>query len=46
MGKTERNIVMASYNNDFSIENLEMIKRYQENDDSVFLLGMSLDTVN
>ncbi len=28
------------------IENLEMIKRYQENDDSVFLLGMSLDTVN
>ena len=44
--KTERNIVMASYNNDFSIENLEMIKRYQENDDSVFLLGMSLDTVN
>lgn len=36
VGKTERNIVMASYNNDFSIENLEMIKRYQENDDSVF----------
>ena len=34
VGKTERNIVMASYNNDFSIENLEMIKRYQENDDS------------
>lgn len=28
------------------IENLEMIKRYQGNDDSVFLLGMSLDTVN
>ena len=46
VGKTERNSVMASYNNDFSIENLEMIKRYQENDDSVFLLGMSLDTVN
>ena len=36
VGKTERNIVMASYNNDFSIESLETIKRYQENDDSVF----------
>ena len=46
IGTAEKNIVMASYNNDFSIENLEMIKRYQENDDSVFLLGMSLDTVN
>lgn len=46
VGKTERNIVMASYNNDFSIESLETIKRYQENDDSVFLHGMSLDTVN
>ena len=46
VGKTERNIVMASYSNDFSIENLETIKRYQANDDSVFLLGTSLDTVN
>ena len=36
VGKTERNIVMASYSNDFSIENLETIKRYQANDDSVF----------
>ena len=36
VGKTQRNIVMASYNNDFSIENLETIKRYQDKDDSVF----------
>lgn len=36
IGKTEKNIVMATYNNDFSIEDLETIKRYREQDDSVF----------
>ena len=29
IGKETRNIVMANYSNDFSIENLEVIRRYQ-----------------
>lgn len=37
VGKAERNIVMASYNNDFSIGGLENIERYQQQDDNVFL---------
>ena len=36
VGKIEKNIVMASYNNDFSIENLETVKRYRTQEDSVF----------
>ena len=35
IGNTEKNIVMASYNNDFSVSGLENKKRYQE-DDNVF----------
>lgn len=35
LGKTGKNIVMASYNNDFSVMELENKKRYQQ-DDSVF----------
>ena len=35
-GTTEKNIVMASYNNDFSIEKLETVKRYRKQMDSVF----------
>ena len=46
VGKIEKNIVMASYNNDFSIENLETVKRYRTQEDSVFLLRVSLDTGN
>ena len=34
--KIEKTIVMASYNNDFSIENLETVKRYRTQEDSVF----------
>lgn len=36
IGKETRNIVMANYSNDFSIENLEVIRRYQSNEDNVF----------
>ena len=36
VGKIEKNIVMASYNNDFSIENLETVKRSRTQEDSVF----------
>ena len=35
IGTAEKNIVMASYNNDFSVSGLENKKRYQE-DDNVF----------
>ena len=35
VGREKRNIVMASYNNDFSVSALENIKRYQ-GDDNVF----------
>ena len=35
IGNAEKNIVMASYNNDFSVSGLENKKRYQE-DDNVF----------
>ncbi len=34
--KVEKNIVMACYNNSFSLEGLETIKRYSENGDNVF----------
>lgn len=36
VGTTEKNIVMANYNNDFSIKNLETVKRYRAQMDSVF----------
>ena len=36
VGTTEKNIVMASYNNDFSIKKLETVKRYRKQMDSVF----------
>ena len=36
IGREQRNIVMASYNNDFSIAELENIKRYQKQQDKVF----------
>ena len=38
IGKETRNIVMANYSNDFSIENLEVIRRYQSNEDNVFFV--------
>lgn len=34
--EAEKNIVMACYNNSFSVKGLEIIKRYSENEDSVF----------
>lgn len=36
VGKEERNIVMASYNNVFSIAGLENIKLYQQQEDNIF----------
>lgn len=39
VGTTEKNIVMANYNNDFSIKNLETVKRYRAQMDSVFCLA-------
>ena len=36
IGKTEKNIVMASYNNEFSVKELDNIKRYSEASDNVF----------
>lgn len=36
VGREKRNIVMASYNNDFSVAGLGNIKRYQEPQDNVF----------
>lgn len=45
IGKETRNIVMANYSNDFSIENLEVIRRYQSNEDNVFLHTVSSLTI-
>lgn len=36
VGKEKMNIVMANYSNDFSIESLEVVRRYQQNEDDVF----------
>ncbi len=36
VAKVEKNVVMACYNNSFSLEGLESIKRYSENEDNVF----------
>ena len=41
IGTEEKNIVMASYNNDFSVSALENIKRYQ-GDDNVFFTSCEL----
>lgn len=38
IGNTEKNIVMASYNNDFSVSGWENKKRYQEDDNVFFCL--------
>ena len=38
IGTAEKNIVMASYNNDFSVSGLENKKRYQEDDNVFFCL--------
>ena len=43
IGKTDKNIVMASYNNEFSVKELDNIKRYSEASDNVFLYGMNLN---
>ena len=43
IGTEEKNIVMASYNNDFSVSALENIKRYQ-GDDNVFLPAVGSNT--
>lgn len=45
IGKETRNIVMANYSNDFSIENLEVIGCYQSNEDNVFLHTVSSLTI-
>ena len=34
--EAEKNVVMVCYNNTFSVEGLETLKRYSENVDSVF----------
>ena len=36
VNEAENNIVMVSYNNSFSVEGLESLKRYSENKDNVF----------
>lgn len=36
VGKTEQNIVMVCYNNDFSISGLDKIKQYSENEDDIY----------
>ncbi len=36
IGKTEKNIVMACYNNDFSIRGLSSIQQYAQNKDEIF----------
>lgn len=38
----ENNIVMVCYNNTFSVEGLDVLKRYSKQQDSVFLHGRSL----
>ena len=40
IGTAEKNIVMASYNNDFSVSGLENKKRYQEDDNVFFACDM------
>ena len=34
--EAENNVVMVCYNNSFSVEGLETLKRYSENQDNVF----------
>ena len=36
MGKVKRNIVVACYNNDFSLESIDEIQRYSQVDDVFF----------
>ena len=36
IGKEEKNIVMACYNNDFSVQELESVRRYSEGKDNVY----------
>ena len=36
IGTEEKNIVMASYNNDFTIAGLDNIERYQKQQDNVY----------
>ena len=36
VGKTDKNIVMACYNNEFSIHYLENIRRYSHNTDGIY----------
>lgn len=43
IGTAEKNIVMASYNNDFSVSGLENKKRYQEDDNVFFLPVVNCD---
>ncbi len=43
IGKTEKNIVMACYSNDFSIRELESIKRYSGNEDGIFFAWHEYD---
>ena len=41
VNEAEDNIVMVCYNNTFSVERLDALKRYSEQTDSVFLHGKS-----
>lgn len=36
MGKVKKNIVVACYNNDFSLESIDEIQRYSQVDDVFF----------
>lgn len=41
--KEEKNVVMACYNNDFSLDSLDNIKRYSEKTDNVFFAWREYD---
>ena len=42
VGRTEKNIVIANYSNDFSVRDLETVKRYSQNQGSVFFVWHEL----
>lgn len=44
VGKTNRNIVMASYSNDFSIRTLESIVKHSEDEENVFFSWCEFDS--
>ena len=44
VGKTDRNIVMASYSNDFSVRTLESIVKHSEDEENVFFSWCEFDS--